>query len=195
MKRFNALFFIACTPLYLIAGCCDGKNSSSCASGAGCCAGQNYCLVSCAPGSGCCCNGDDCCQDSSVAGNDCCSKKEVSSVKQTSNEKNQVQELVSKVALEQAIKDHAFVVVDFHATWCGPCCEQDAILRAIAEKYQNVYFVTLDIDEQENRILSNAYGIERIPTLLFFKNGIIKKCAVGIQQEAQFKTILDGILK
>ena len=60
-----------------------------------------------------------------------------------------------------------FVIVDFYAHWCGDCVRIKPILEDLAKDYK-VHFV--NIDEREN--LSKAFEISRIPTLIFFKNGV-----------------------
>ncbi len=105
-------------------------------------------------------------------------------------------ELSSQAKFEQALKDHAIVVVDFHATWCGPCRQQGPILHRVAEQYPTVYFIKLNIDEGDNRNLSSAYKVGSIPTLIFFKNGaVVKRPESGVQNDKALKTILDSLLK
>lgn len=60
-----------------------------------------------------------------------------------------------------------FVIVDFYAPWCGDCVRIKPILEDLAQSHK-VHFV--NIDEREN--LSKAFEISRIPTLIFFKNGV-----------------------
>ena len=60
-----------------------------------------------------------------------------------------------------------FVIVDFYAHWCGDCVRIKPILEDLAKDYK-VHFV--NIDEQES--LAGIFEISRIPTLIFFKNGV-----------------------
>ena len=60
-----------------------------------------------------------------------------------------------------------FVIVDFYAPWCGDCVRIKPILDDLAKDYK---IQPINIDEREN--LSNAFGISRIPTLIFFKDGV-----------------------
>lgn len=63
-------------------------------------------------------------------------------------------------------------VVDFYASWCGPCHALAPRLDRLAEIYKGkVQFYKVDVDD--NRELASAYGIRSIPTLLFFKNGVM----------------------
>jgi thioredoxin 1 len=63
------------------------------------------------------------------------------------------------------------VIVDFWATWCGPCrAVSPALDRIEAEEDGNVVLLKVDVDE--NPELSAAFGIQSIPTLMFFKDGV-----------------------
>ena len=59
-----------------------------------------------------------------------------------------------------------FVVVDFYAPWCGDCVRIEPILKDLEKEYK-----ILKISIDENEILSSEYGIRRIPTLIFLKDG------------------------
>jgi len=62
------------------------------------------------------------------------------------------------------------VVVDFWATWCGPCRLQAPIFESVAEEYKKeAKFGKVDIDQ--NKLLSDVYGIYSIPTTIIFKDG------------------------
>jgi thioredoxin 1 len=68
------------------------------------------------------------------------------------------------------------VIVDFWATWCGPCRASAPILDRVEAENENVVLVKVDVDE--NPELSAAFGIQSIPTLMFFKNGEINASPV-----------------
>ncbi|RDU64680.1 co-chaperone YbbN [Helicobacter sp. MIT 14-3879] len=62
--------------------------------------------------------------------------------------------------------NNGFTIVDFYAPWCGDCVRIEPILKELGKEY-NIH--KINIDENEN--LSNEFGIQRIPTLIFFKDG------------------------
>jgi thioredoxin 1 len=70
------------------------------------------------------------------------------------------------------------VLVDFWAAWCAPCRMLAPVVEAIADKYEGrAKVVKLNVDE--NTLTSGKYNIKGIPTLLLFKDGIIKEQIVG----------------
>ena len=76
------------------------------------------------------------------------------------------------------------VLVDFWATWCGPCRMIAPVIESIAEEYDGVYKVgKVNIDEQMD--LAIKYGIEVIPTLLFFKDGKVQFKSVGVSDKSE----------
>ena len=70
---------------------------------------------------------------------------------------------------EKLLKEFSnLIVVDFTATWCGPCQNIAPFYDELAEKYEDVIFVKVDVDENEDT--SEVCRIEGMPTFQFFKN-------------------------
>ena len=83
------------------------------------------------------------------------------------------------------------VVIDFYATWCGPCKQLAPILEKMEEKYhENIIFKRVDIDQEPE--LVEKYGIASIPTLVF-ENGYGKEMGrqVGLISEAELDKFLE----
>ena len=85
---------------------------------------------------------------------------------------------------DQTIRDaKAPVLVDFWATWCGPCSMIAPVLDEIASELgEKVRVAKVDVDN--NLELSNRLGIRNIPTLLIFKSGEVKDLVVGLTSKA-----------
>ncbi len=83
------------------------------------------------------------------------------------------------------------VLVDFWATWCGPCLAMAPVIDALAEKYEGkAKIVKLDVDE--NREIAGKYQIRSIPTLMVFKGGEVVEKVIGGTSMAKLEGMLDG---
>lgn len=71
-----------------------------------------------------------------------------------------------------------FVVIDFFATWCGPCKQLKPKMQEIATKNPNVDFYAVDVDT--NRELATSLGIRSMPTILFYVDGEEKAKVIGL---------------
>uniref|UniRef100_A0A915E6S5 Thioredoxin n=1 Tax=Ditylenchus dipsaci TaxID=166011 RepID=A0A915E6S5_9BILA len=70
--------------------------------------------------------------------------------------------------LKNASKSKQMVVVDFFATWCGPCRMMGPKFHKMAEQYAEMIFVKLDVEEHEE--LVGEYDVKVMPTFVFIKN-------------------------
>ena len=69
------------------------------------------------------------------------------------------------------------VLVDFWATWCGPCQLQGPVLAEFAEKQEAILVGKVNVDEEP--VLASRYGISSIPTMILFKDGQAVDTLVG----------------
>ena len=74
---------------------------------------------------------------------------------------------------EQLKESENTVVIDFHATWCGPCKILSPILEELQSEMENVEFVKLDVDQFPE--ISGANQVMGVPTVVILKNGEIKE--------------------
>lgn len=76
----------------------------------------------------------------------------------------------NKDNFKELLKGKELLLVDFYATWCGPCNVMSPIIDEISQKYdEDVRVAKVDIDE--NQELTEEYNIEVVPTMIFYKNG------------------------
>ncbi len=90
---------------------------------------------------------------------------------------------------EQLKNSESTVVIDFHATWCGPCKILSPILEELQNEMEDVKFVKLDVDQFPE--ISGANQVMGVPTVVILKDGEIKERFVGVQPK---ETIKDKIL-
>ncbi len=83
------------------------------------------------------------------------------------------------------------VLIDFWAGWCGPCRMLAPIIDEIAEEYADTVTVgKINVDEQPQ--LAAAFGVESIPTLIAFKNGVPLGTLVGLQTKESIIDLITG---
>lgn len=93
-------------------------------------------------------------------------------------------------SFEDIIKSDKPVLVDFFATWCGPCNMMHPILEELHEKVgDKARIIKVDIDKNEP--LAAAYNVRSVPTLMLFKNGKLEWRTAGVQQLATLEQVIN----
>ena len=93
---------------------------------------------------------------------------------------------------EEVLNAKGVVVVDFFATWCGPCKMLTPVLESIDNEMENIKVVKVDIDE--SRRLAMNYGIQSVPTIKIFKDGREVVTRVGFQPKETLENIIQMIM-
>lgn len=89
------------------------------------------------------------------------------------------------------INGNQLTLVDFFATWCGPCKQMHPVLEQLkASEGENLRIIKLDVDK--NEALASAYRILSVPTLMLFRNGELLWRQSGAMSLADLKALLYG---
>ncbi len=92
---------------------------------------------------------------------------------------------------KEVINEEKIVLVDFWATWCGPCQMIAPVIEKIAEENTNVKVGKVNVDDEQE--LAVKYGVMSIPTLIFFKKGNPVKEVVGFHSKSEIEEIINNI--
>ena len=95
----------------------------------------------------------------------------------------------------ELIKGHTPVLVDYFATWCGPCKMMHPILEELKKQMgDQVHILKIDVDVPANRQSVYTYQVQSVPTLMLFKEGKMLWRQSGVLQTAQLKEIITQYL-
>ncbi|MGT2683510.1 thioredoxin [Streptococcus porci] len=90
----------------------------------------------------------------------------------------------------EAETNQGLVLVDFWATWCGPCLMQAPILEQVSAELDEDELKIVKLDVDENPATAQKFGIMSIPTLLFKKDGQVVKQVAGVHTKQQIQAIV-----
>lgn len=94
---------------------------------------------------------------------------------------------------EEVIKSDIPVLVDFFATWCGPCKMIAPVLDEISAEYSGKAKI-LKVDVDASNELAGQFGVRSVPTLIFFKNGEIADKQIGAMTKGDLAARIDKLL-
>jgi len=94
---------------------------------------------------------------------------------------------------EQLIQDNEVVILDFWASWCGPCKRFAPIFEELSDKHTDVLFGKVNTEEQQQ--LAAAFGIQAIPTTVFFRDQVALHRQPGLLPPEGVEDLLDQVKK
>jgi len=93
----------------------------------------------------------------------------------------------------EVLKSDVPVLVDFYATWCGPCKALAPIVEKLAGEYEGKLKVgKLNIDEAPQT--PGQYAVRAVPTIVFFKGGEAVDTMVGLKKEAELRSRIEELI-
>ncbi len=94
----------------------------------------------------------------------------------------------------EVLKSDKPVMVDFWASWCGPCLALTPIIDELAEEYSDkIKICKLNVDENQKTAME--YGIKGIPTILFFKDGKVVEQSVGLVPKDYLENLIKKVIE
>ena len=98
---------------------------------------------------------------------------------------------LSDVNFAETIKANEIVLIDFYASWCGPCKMLSPILEQVAKERPNILIGKVNIDFEQ--IVSKEYNVWTIPTIIIFKNGKEYLRTLGFKTKEMLLELIDSV--
>jgi thioredoxin 1 len=104
-----------------------------------------------------------------------------------------IAEIDSKNFEQEVLKSKVPVIIDFWATWCGPCRIFTPTIEDASKDYdKKIKFLKMDVDKNES--VASEYSIMSIPAVLYFEKGLVKSMSVGAVPKTELKKWIDSNL-
>lgn len=100
----------------------------------------------------------------------------------------------NQAGFDKALNAGGLMMVDFWATWCGPCKMLTPVMEGLAADYEGKDVTIGKVDVDEEGALAQRYGVMSVPTVIFFQNGQEIDRKVGAMPAAVYSAVLDSKL-
>ncbi|MHA1341158.1 MAG: thioredoxin family protein [Promethearchaeota archaeon] len=97
---------------------------------------------------------------------------------------------ISQNDFQKILEENKYVIVDIYTTWCGPCKMMRPIFEQLSAEYEQIKFISIDLDQTPWLGSHPKYGTDAIPTFLFFKDKKLIKKNIGGMSKSKFEEII-----
>jgi thioredoxin len=98
---------------------------------------------------------------------------------------------ITEANFNDIVEAHSIVVIDFWATWCGPCKQFAPVFEAAAAKHTDIVFAKIDTDAEQS--LSSAFNIRSVPTLMVIREKIMVIRESGALPAASLEKVIQHV--
>jgi|WetSurMetagenome_2_1015567.scaffolds.fasta_scaffold443658_2 thioredoxin 1 len=93
--------------------------------------------------------------------------------------------------LQSTLDNNNMVLIDFWASWCGPCRSFGPVFESVSEKHKDLTFMKVDTEAEQE--LASMFGVQSIPTLAVFREGILLYREAGALPEASLEKLISQV--